>query len=119
MSSNSGIRRPLLDDMRNSDSCFEDSGEPRLSTLADHLGIAEVDAFYDISSSGSASGRTLIKNRESPTVILTQEQVDTLIETLENTRNTLKQLTYRGDEHRPPRRYISSSTTSPSCFNII
>ncbi|XP_031567926.1 uncharacterized protein LOC116302704 [Actinia tenebrosa] len=106
MSSNPGLRHPLLNDRKTSETCFDDSGEPKLSTLADHLGITEIDALHDFSSSRSSAGdrKSHQKGRESPTVVLTQEQVNNLIQTLENTGNALKQLTYRGSEVAPHRR---------------
>lgn len=107
MSNNPEVRHPLLSyDRSTPETCFDESGEPKLSTLADHLGIDEIDAFHDYSSSRSSGGdrKTRKKGRESPTVFLTQEQVDNLIQTLENTGNALKQLTYRGTEYTPHRR---------------
>lgn len=106
MSSDPEVRHPLLNDRKNSETFLDESGEPKLCTLADHLGIDEIDAFHDFSGSRSSAGdrRKRNKGRESPTVVLTQEQVHNLIETLENTGNTLKQLTYRGSEFMPRRR---------------
>jgi len=101
-------RRPLLgNEIRSSD--IESGSEHQFLTLADQLGIEEIDALHNFSSSrsnGSATNSRNLKKYDTPTVVLTQEQVETLIYTLEETGNALKQLTYIGNEFKPPRRQV-------------
>lgn len=82
----------------------EFSDEPQLSTLAEQLGIHEIDAL-SVSQSNRSNASALSKKRnDQPTVVLTQEQVETLIQTLEETGDALKQLNYVGRDLRPRRR---------------
>lgn len=100
---------PLLhcERRRSTEICESSHDEHQFSTLADQLGIEEIDALQNFSNSrsiGSLNSRKSKIKYDHPTVILTQDQVETLIQTLEDTGNALKQLTFLEGELKPRRR---------------
>ncbi|KXJ16321.1 uncharacterized protein LOC110236052 [Exaiptasia diaphana] len=101
--SNNNAQQCLLVNARR-ESDVEHSGDHQFSTLADQLGIEEVDAIHNFSNSRSSGSASIRNKYDPPTVVLTQEQVETLIGTLQETGNALKQLTYVGRELKPRRR---------------
>lgn len=64
-----------------------DDCSTRLSTFSEHLGI-RVDAF----SSSSGPAGSINSSRDEPVLVVTQDKVENLIMTLENTAEALKRL---------------------------
>lgn len=102
-----GPQRPLLGNSKVESDVELSCSDHQFSTLADQLGIEEVDTIHNFSTSRSVGSASSRNRQDPPTVILTQEQVETLIQTLQETGNALKQLTYVGRDLKPRRRYVN------------
>ncbi|XP_032224912.1 uncharacterized protein LOC5500621 [Nematostella vectensis] len=93
------VRMPLLAEQHGSKS--DDDENLQLSTFSEELGINEADGH---SNKSQGSHQTPKSHENHPTIVLTEEQVDKLIDTLETTREALNHLSLRHNEFKPPRR---------------